>query len=124
MVQLKVKTALANDTTVQGFQFQYGTIKRINTYPLTEAILQFQFQYGTIKSLFFSMTFIKALCFNSNMVQLKARVGSMGTSAMRKFQFQYGTIKRILGRLRQMGLYLFQFQYGTIKRRTRRLGVY
>ena len=55
------------------------------------------------------------LCFNSNMVQLRAEQED-GTPATTEFQFQYGSIKSIFMFDVESTSLLFQFQYGSIKR--------
>ena len=78
----------------QKFQFQYGTIKRIEITIENKGISKFQFQYGTIKSGAKYYNNDKDLRFNSNMVRLKGFIGWYLAIANPVFQFQFGTIKR------------------------------
>ena len=71
MVQLKVDIEPDTCVITSMFQFQYGTIKRVEQFFLSENFIMFQFQYGTIKS------------------PLSYRVFPYPIV----FQFQYGTIK-------------------------------
>ena len=69
---IKRSKLAANSSDLSLFQFQYGTIKRDNTNPENRMITLFQFQYGTIKRASLVRKKATILCFNSNMVRLKA----------------------------------------------------
>ena len=121
MVRLKVNEVV-NTNLIQGFQFHYGTIKRLRTQRHTSNVGQFQFHYGTIKSQPFHRVYYSVLKFqfhygtiksagidlirryfkhfNSTMVRLKDYRASALLSRL-AFQFHYGTIKSIFRRFFQ-----------------------
>ncbi len=105
------------------FQFQYGTIERVELYWLPCLLCLFQFQYGTIESnlLIYSsrISFYISIpvwydweyaCFKEWLLQIT-------------FQFQYGTIERLDSDLLAVLVILFQFQYGTIERYAEEKGI-
>ena len=92
MVRLKEEKH-QSELKALGFQFQYGTIKRIGRMGDEWQLDKFQFQYGTIKSKVCEKNMTAKECFNSNMVRLKVQ-RHRDSEVFVWFQFQYGTIKR------------------------------
>jgi len=61
----------AQNSNLNEFQFQYGSIKRAIRSQLPNQKLEFQFQYGSIKSMEVDQLIDVSPDFNSNMVRLK-----------------------------------------------------
>ena len=91
MVRLKAFIFDTADTGKAWFQFQYGAIKSKYHRHNADQQSQFQFQYGAIKRC--NIPFLKIFIsdFNSNMVRLKAWLGS--TLCFRKVHFNSNMVR-------------------------------
>ena len=114
MVRLRVPHYSPRHAQFYIFQFQHGTIERLECYERGIHKTVFQFQHGTIESVELRTAFFEFYDFNSNMVRLRGKVTGT-TNTIRNISIPTWYDWEDLKNKREYHQTLFQFQHGTIE---------
>ena len=98
-----------------GFQFHFGTIRRITVCPDGQPGALFQFHFGTIRRTILYTLRSSQRSFNSTLVRLEVISLLVMSLLWQKFQFHFGTIRSILISQDNFAITEFQFHFGTIR---------